>query len=94
MIVVSKDALADLDRLRAFLEANDPNAARRVGRMLVDAIDSLARFPDRGRSLPDGDLRELVVPFGSSAYVVRYVHSAELDRVVIVRVWHGRESRE
>lgn len=94
MIVVSRHALADLERLRKFLEVKDPGAARRIVHLLLAAIESLQRFPDRGRSLPGGMLRELVVPFGDFAYVIRYAHLPERDRVVIVRVWHGRESRD
>jgi hypothetical protein len=35
-----------------------------------------------------------VVPFGRSAYLVRYVHVAEASEVIILRIWHGREKRE
>jgi len=38
--------------------------------------------------------RELMVPFGRSAYVVRYAHVAEAKEIIILRVWHGRETRE
>jgi hypothetical protein len=34
------------------------------------------------------------VPFGRSAYVVRYGYIVDTDEVVILRVWHGREQRE
>ena len=37
----------------------------------------------------DTGRRELVVPFGAGAYVLRYrVHR---DTVIIIRVWHNRE---
>jgi plasmid stabilization system protein ParE len=36
----------------------------------------------------------LIVPFGRSAYIVRYAYLRESDEVVILRVWHGREQRE
>ncbi len=39
-------------------------------------------------------MRELVVPLGRSAYLIRYAHSPELDRLTVIRVWHGRETRE
>ena len=38
-------------------------------------------------------MRELIVPFGRSAYVLRYAYSQGRDEVVIVRAWHSREER-
>ncbi|OWV80272.1 hypothetical protein ATY77_26000 [Rhizobium sp. R634] len=37
--------------------------------------------------------RQLFVPFGKSAYVLRYRIHEEADTLVVVRVWHGREQR-
>jgi len=34
------------------------------------------------------------VPFGRSAYLLRYDYFAEADEIVILRVWHAREERE
>jgi plasmid stabilization system protein ParE len=36
-------------------------------------------------------MRQLIVPFGRSAYVLRY--RVEADTLVVVRVWHAREDR-
>ena len=41
-----------------------------------------------------GNIRELIVPFGRSGYVLRYAYSAAADEAVILRIWHGREARE
>jgi plasmid stabilization system protein ParE len=38
--------------------------------------------------------RELIVPFGRSAYVVRYIHLERINEVIILRIWHGREDRD
>jgi hypothetical protein len=38
-------------------------------------------------------MRELVVPFGGSAYVIRFAIDATRDEVVVLRIWHGREAR-
>ena len=51
-------------------------------------------FPDRGRPTGTADVRELIVPFGSSAYVLRYAHAARADEVIVLRIWHGREQRD
>lgn len=85
--------MADLERLREFLVEKDPRAAVRASETLVEAIDSLLQFPERGRISALADHRELVVPFGKSAYVVRYNFRVESETVSIVRIWHGREER-
>lgn len=93
-IVLSDDAVADLDRLKLFLEEHDAQAAERAVRSLVNAINSLIVFPERGRMSALEGVRELVVPFGQSAYIVCYSVRREDQRISIVRIWHGRELRE
>jgi len=56
-------------------------------------VQSLADYPERGRRVGIADIHELIVPFGRSAYVVRYSYSAARDETVILRIWHGREER-
>jgi toxin ParE1/3/4 len=92
-IALSPEAMADLERLREFLVEKDPRAAARASETLVEAIDSLMQFPERGRVSPLPNHREMVVTFGKSAYVVRYMVRAESQTVSIVRIWHGREER-
>jgi plasmid stabilization system protein ParE len=92
-LIVSPDAVADLDRLRAFLIEKNPGAAQRAAG-LVEAIQSLHTFPDRGRPTRMNGVRELIVPFGSSANVLRYVHYADANEIVVLRIWHGREQRD
>jgi plasmid stabilization system protein ParE len=75
-LIVSSDATADLERLRAFL-ADKNAAAQRAVASLIQAIDTLAMFPDRGAKSAVPGMRELIVPFGRSAYVVRFAHDAE-----------------
>lgn len=92
-LVVSRAAAADLERLRVFLSEKNPTAALRAITSLVQAINSLAAFPHRGRASGIAGLRELIVPFGGAAYVVRFAHDSQQQEIVIVRVWHGREAR-
>jgi len=92
-LIVSPDAAADLNRLRAFLAAKNPDAAQRASTSLIRAMQSLDTFPDRGRLTGVEGMRELIVPFGSSAYVLRYAHSVDADEVIVLRIWHGREQR-
>jgi toxin ParE1/3/4 len=93
-LVVSPAALADIERLRAFLIPNSPTAATRAAKTLIEAVQSLAVLPERGRPSGTPNMRELIVPFGRSAYVLRYSYSADVDELVVHRIWHGREARE
>jgi len=90
-LVVSQAAQADLLRLHDFLAGADPAVARRAVSAIVGAIDTLALFPERGRPSVLPGLRELIVPFGEAAYVVRY--ALDSGGIVVLRIWHGREAR-
>jgi hypothetical protein len=35
----------------------------------------------------------LIVPFGKSSYVLRYAYPAQVDEVIVLRIWDGREMR-
>lgn len=92
-LVVSRAAVADFERLHRFLAGKDRSAAQRAAAAIDDAVRALADFPQRGRPSGIAGMRELIVPFGQSAYVVRYAYVAGRDEIVILRVWHGREER-
>lgn len=93
-VVLSPDAARDLVRLRAFLTERNPDAAARAITTLDQAIQSLAYFPERGRPAEVPGLRELVVPFGRSSYLLRYGYEEATGTIVVIRIWHGREARE
>jgi plasmid stabilization system protein ParE len=93
-IVISQAALADIERLRGFLANVNPRAAQDAVAALSVAVQSLDIFPDRGRLSRVHGVRELIVPFGRSSYVLRYLHDEARQEVLILRVWHGREERD
>ena len=93
-LVVAQAAAADLERLHEFLADKNPDAARQAVAALVAAVESLQVFPERGRPSGVRNIRELIVPFGRSGYVLRYAYSAAADEVIVLRIWHGREERE
>ncbi len=93
-LIVSPEAIADLDRLRAFLADKNPAAAQRAVDTIVAKMQSLDTSPDRGQPIGSTGVRELTAPFGHSAYVIRYAHLPESDNVLILRIWHGREQRD
>ncbi|TDI48191.1 MAG: type II toxin-antitoxin system RelE/ParE family toxin [Acidobacteria bacterium] len=86
------EARDDIQRLFDFLLERDPAAAERAVRTIQLGSMSLLEYPRVGRSLDDETgRRELFVPFGAGAYVIRYVILDE--QIVVIRVWHSREKR-
>jgi len=93
MILFSPDAANDLERVREFLDINNPEAAKRALRVIFAALEKLETFPDLGRPTEDADIRQIVVRFGAAGYIVRYMILADRGDVLILRLWHGREAR-
>lgn len=79
MLRWSDTALTDLFRLRAGLGAE---AARRIGRLIIESADCLAEFPDRGRSGTAPGTRELPLP----GLPWRLIYRGGDGRVTILRV--------
>lgn len=86
-------ALQDLDRLRRFLQAKDPGAARRAMAAIRQGVARMARFPASGRPANDMDavFREWFIRFGASGYLILY-HFAD-NEVHVLAVRHGFESK-
>ena len=83
-------AARDIDRLRDFLKSKNPLAAQRAAKHIIEGVNILTDNPAAGVSVEElVDYRELILPFGSGEYIVRY--RLEGEQVVIVRVRHSRE---
>jgi len=82
----------DIDRLHAFLSPKTTKTADRVVDLLYESALSLRTAPERGRPLARG-FRELIVPFGKAAYVLRYRIDKPQSMIFIARIWHSREHR-
>jgi addiction module RelE/StbE family toxin len=78
----------DFTGIVAWISANNPAAAARVGRRILDAIERLDEFPTRGRPGRSPGTRELVIS-GLPYLAVYSVDSADPRTVVILRVLHG-----
>lgn len=92
--VYSAEALQDLERLHDFIAEENPAAARKVASELLDGMRGLRRFPRMGKrvSIAPGHLApEEIRDWFTGDYVVRYLILDE--RIVILRVWHGKEER-
>jgi toxin ParE1/3/4 len=90
MILLSRDALQDVERLRTFLDQANPGAARRALTQIWTAIE---KFPAMGAPTGDPNVRQLVIRFGVSGHIVRYVIVPDTQDVLVTRIWHGREPR-
>ena len=91
-VVWLRQAQDDIKRLYDFLLDKEPVAAERAVRVIQLGARKLVDFPHIGRPMGDEtERRELFIPFGAGAYVLRYrIHS---DTIVVIRVWHSREER-
>lgn len=88
----SADALADLDRFAEFLHAHFPHLAALLGRDLIERAKLLAANPNLGQPIQGhSDYRQIIVRVLNAPYVMQY-RVAE-DRIVILRVFHGKEDR-
>jgi len=90
MIVLSPD---DVARLRSFLNEINPDAARRAMVAILTAIERLDEFPELGKPTEDVEIRQIIIRFDGSGYIVRYTLLAETHDILVMRIWHGREAR-
>lgn len=85
-LIWSPRSVADLEEIRAFIDADSPAWAELTVRRLVAAVERLQQFPDFGRMVPERqspDLREVL----SGNFRVVYRRGA--TRVEIVTVFRG-----
>lgn len=87
------EARADLKRMYRFLAYRDPPSARRALAAIRKATDLLRFSPFSCRKATGANpfVRELVVPFGASGYVLLFEVDDSLH-VTIVAVRHQREA--
>ena len=93
MILLAPEAVQDIERLRAFLGTDNPDAAKRALHTIWSAYEKVQLFPELGRPTQDPDIRQIVIRFGSAGYVSRYTQLPGSDDILILRIWHGRETR-
>ena len=82
----------DLRRHYDFLAEKDRKAAAPAIQTIYQRLQSLISHPAIGRPINNSipGRRELVIPFGQSAYVALYEHSDE--EVTVLSIRHGREA--
>ena len=78
--------MRDVGRMQAFIAAKSSRAGRRATTTIWRGVALLTRYPEIGRTNQSAfrNVRELVIGFGSSAYVVSYMFDGR--EVVTVEV--------
>jgi toxin ParE1/3/4 len=84
-LVYAEPAERDLDSIIAYIALDDPAAAERVYRKIIETAAKLADFPDMGRVGRLPDTREFTVT--GLPYLIVYQVAA--DTVTVVAVFHG-----
>ena len=88
----SPKALADLVAIHAYIADDSTAAARRVVRLIVEAIGCLKLFPHSGRKGQVKGTYELVVP--KLSFIVVYTISRDATEIIaIVQVTRGDNNR-
>lgn len=89
----SADALADLNRFALFLRDKHPSLAKRVAAEIIAKAQVLADHPKPGRPiLGREEYRQVILQVLNAAYVFQYRYDGR--RLVMLRIFHGREGRE
>ena len=91
-IVWSASALADLDRFATFLHERYPGLAAIVAREIIAKTSLLETQPRLGHPIAGREeYRQVVLRVLRARYVFRY--RIDVDRIVMLRVFHSREAR-
>jgi plasmid stabilization system protein ParE len=88
----SEHALADLDRFASFVHQQHPWLANIVASEIIDRAQVLSEHPLLGRAIAGREeYRQVVLQVLDAAYVFQYRYDGQ--RLVMLRVFHGREAR-
>lgn len=88
-IYYSPESISDLIRLREFIEAKNPDAAKRIASELLAGIGKLKIFPRMGLPVKRAPDPEVIRDLFIGRYTVRYYVSAQ--DIFVLRVWHAKE---
>ncbi len=84
-------ALDDLREIRDYISLDKPEAAKKLAKTIREKVLRLQDHPLSGRIVPEmaelGYREVIVAPY-------RIVYEVQKNRVVILRVWHGKREME
>lgn len=83
----TSDAADDLERILDYISADRPETARRIALEIIQSVDALGSFPNRGRrGRVEGTWELVLAPLPFVA--VYEVHPQEVQ---VVRILHGAQ---
>jgi plasmid stabilization system protein ParE len=89
-IIISAKATRDLNKIREYLLQFNSEAAQKAAATIIEATSQLLTHPMLGKPLEDiPEYRELIRPFVSGAYTIRY--RMDFDKIIIVGIKHSKE---
>lgn len=91
-VVIREAALADLDRIHAWIAKDRPRSADAVTARIVQSAERLGHFPYMGHAGEVTGSYEWVVP--GLPYIIVYEVFAAHDLVAVTAVFHGAPDRE
>jgi addiction module RelE/StbE family toxin len=87
-IVWTESAIGNLQEICEYISRDNPVAAQKIGRGILDHVRILETFPFIGPAYPrrsSGTIREIVF----NKYRIFYEVSDKTKKVLILHVWHG-----
>lgn len=92
-VIVTPGAARGLERCRRFLTEAGARATMRAAEAIERQFELLETAPEIGRPLEEmPELRELLIAFGDSGYVVLYRYVPAENIVVILAFRHQKEA--
>ena len=92
-IIVTEDAVRGVERCKLFLLEKNAFAAQKASQAIAHHVTLLESNPAIGRPYHDEPLlRELIIPFGESGFVVLYHYEAQSDSVYLLAFRHQKEA--
>lgn len=93
-VILSPKAVHDLESIVRYIALNNPEAARKLGQLLIEKTKELSKFHFQGKKVPefdDSNFRQLVL----KPYRIIYRVEEDKKQVSIARFWHSsRETLE
>ena len=84
----AEPAQLDLEGIRDYIKRDSEYYATRFVEKIIEVVESLEKFPEMGRSVPEAEeenIRELFF------YNYRIMYRVETERILILTVMHGAQ---
>jgi plasmid stabilization system protein ParE len=92
-VIITAGAANGFERCRRFLAAKAPHASRRAADVIARKFLLLETIPLLGRPVQEQpELREIVIEFGDSGYVLLCRHEEADDAVYLLAFRHQTEA--